>query len=143
MIQVILNRVQGDYGFEAKDAQGHIIRTDSSLENGGENFGARPMQLLLMGLGSCSAIDVVAILKKQRQNIEAFSIDIKGEREQGKEPSLWKTINMVFELKGDIDEDKAKRACALSIDKYCSVAETLRRAGAEITWQVKVQAPVS
>lgn len=143
MIQVSLNRVQGDYGFEAKDAQGHIIKTDSSLENGGENFGARPMQLLLMGLGSCSAIDVVSILKKQRQGIEAFSIDIKGEREQGKEPSLWKTIYMAFELRGDIDEDKAKRACALSIDKYCSVAETLRRAGAEIKWEVKITAPVS
>lgn len=143
MIQVSLNRVQGDYGFEAKDAQGHIIKTDSSLENGGENFGARPMQLLLMGLGSCSAIDVVSILKKQRQAIEAFSIDIKGEREQGKEPSLWKTIYITFELKGDIDEDKAKRACALSIDKYCSVAETLRRAGAEIKWEVKITAPVS
>lgn len=143
MIQVTLNRVQGDYGFEAKDAQGHIIKTDSSLENGGQNYGARPMQLLLMGLGSCSAIDVVGILKKQRQTIERFSIDIKGEREQGKEPSLWKSIHMIFELKGDIDEDKATRACALSIDKYCSVAETLRRAGAAISWEVKVSEAVS
>ena len=143
MIQVSLTRVQGDYGFEAKDAQGHIIKTDSSLENGGQNFGARPMQLLLMGLGSCSAIDVVSILKKQRQQIEDFSIDIKGEREKGKEPSLWETIHVVFELKGAIDEDKAKRACALSIEKYCSVAETLRRAGAKITWEVKLSAPVS
>ena len=50
---------------------------------------------------------------------------------------------MVFELKGDIDEEKAKRACSLSVDKYCSVAETLRRAGATITWEVKVNAPIS
>lgn len=138
MIEITLNRVQGDYGFEAKDALGHIVKTDSSIENGGENYGARPMQLLLMGLGSCSGIDIVSILKKQRQTIEGFSMNIKGEREQGKEPSLWTKVHVVFELKGAIDEEKAKKACALSVDKYCSVAETLRRAGAQITWEVKV-----
>ena len=138
MIEITLNRVQGDYGFEAKDALGHIVQTDSSIENGGENYGARPMQLLLMGLGSCSGIDIVSILKKQRQTVEGFSINIKGEREKGKEPSLWTKVHVVFELKGAIDEEKAKKACALSVDKYCSVAETLRRAGAEITWEVKV-----
>ena len=143
MIQVTLDRVEGDYGFEAKDAQGHIIKIDSSLENGGANFGARPMQLLLMGLGGCSGIDIVSILKKQRQVVEGFKMTIQGEREQGKEPSLWKTVHIVFELSGQVDEDKAQRACALSIDKYCSVAETLRRAGAAITWEVKVTAPIS
>ena len=143
MIQVTLDRVEGDYGFEAKDAQGHIIKIDSSLENGGANFGARPMQLLLMGLGGCSGIDIVSILKKQRQVVEGFKMTIQGEREKGKEPSLWKTVHIVFELSGQVDEDKAQRACALSIDKYCSVAETLRRAGATITWEVKVTAQIS
>ena len=138
MIAVELERVSGDFGFEAKDAAGHIIRTDSSAESGGANFGARPMQLLLMGLGSCSAIDVVAILKKQKQPIDGFKIKIAGEREKDKVPALWKTIHMVFELEGAIDADKAKRACELSIEKYCSVAETLRRAGAAITWEVKL-----
>lgn len=138
MIEITLDRVAGDYGFEAKDAQGHIIKIDSSAENGGANFGARPMQLLLMGLGGCSGIDIVSILKKQKQTVEGFKINIKGEREAGKEPSLWKNIHIVFELAGQVDEDKAARACSLSIDKYCSVAETLRRAGATITWEVKL-----
>lgn len=142
MIEITLDRKEGDFGFEAKDAQGHIIKIDSSLENGGANFGVRPMQSLLMGLGGCSGIDVVSILKKQRQVIESFKMTIQGEREQGKEPSLWKTIHIVFELSGQVDEEKAKRACVLSIDKYCSVAETLRRAGASITWEVKVTAPI-
>lgn len=138
-----MDRVVGDYGFEAKDALGHTVKIDSSIENGGSNYGSRPTQLLLMGLGSCSGINVVSILKKQKQTIESFKINIKGRREKDKTPSLWEVIHMVFELKGDIDEEKAKRACSLSVDKYCSVAETLRRAGATITWEVKVNAPIS
>jgi putative redox protein len=138
MIEITLDRVQGDYGFEAKDQQGNVIKTDTSLEGGGSNAGARPMQMLLMALGGCSGIDVVSILKKQRQTIEKFKMHITGEREAGKEPSLWTTVHVIFELSGTIEEEKAKKACALSIDKYCSVAETLRRAGASVTWEVKV-----
>lgn len=138
MITIEVNRIAGDFGFEAKDANGHTLRLDTSDETGGSNFGVRPMQILLMGLGACSGIDIVSILKKQRLIIEGFSMKIKGEREKGKEPSLWETVHIDFELKGDIDKDKADRACALSINKYCSVAETLRRSGTKITWAVIV-----
>lgn len=138
MITIDIKRKSGDFGFEASDANGHMVRFDTSPETGGINFGVRPMQTLLMALGSCSGIDVVSILKKQRQPVEDFSMNIKGEREAGKDPSLWKNIHVNFELKGRIDMDKAKRACELSITKYCSVAETLRRAGCAITWEVSV-----
>ena len=138
MITVEINRKDGDFGFEAKDANGHIVRLDTSDETGGSNFGVRPMQSLLMGLGACSGIDIVSILKKQRLTIEAFSMKIRGEREKGKVPSLWETIHIDFELKGNIDQEKAERACDLSINKYCSVAETLRRSGTKITWKVIV-----
>lgn len=138
MIKIELERVQGDFGFEAKDAAGHTVKIDTSPEGGGTNFGVRPMQMLLMGLGGCSGIDIVNILKKQRQTIEGFSMKIEGEREAGKEPSLWKDVTIVFELTGAIDPDKARRACELSMDKYCSVAETLRRAGGDLKWEVRV-----
>lgn len=138
MIKIELERVQGDFGFEAKDAAGHTVRIDNSPEGGGSNFGVRPMQMLLMGLGGCSGIDIVNILKKQRQTVEGFRMHIEGEREAGKEPSLWKHVTIVFELSGAIDPEKARRACELSMDKYCSVAETLRRAGGELKWEVKV-----
>ena len=138
MIKIELERVEGDYGFEAKDANGHTVRLDTSPEGGGTNFGVRPMQLLLMGLGGCSGLDIVSILKKQRQTVETFSMKLEGEREKGKDVTPWKTVNVVFELTGNIDPDKAKRACELSVEKYCSVAETLRRAGCEITWEVRV-----
>jgi putative redox protein len=138
MIRIEVNRVQEDFGFEARDADGHVVRLDTSPATGGLQFGVRPMQMLLMGLGGCSGIDVVSILKKQRQQITAFKMIIEGEREQGKEPSLWANINIRFELSGQVEPEKARRACELSIEKYCSVAETLRRAGATIQWEVTV-----
>lgn len=138
MIKIELERVEGEYGFEAKDANGHVVRLDTSPDNGGINFGVRPMQMLLMGLGGCSGIDIVSILKKQRQTIDGFNMKIEGEREPGKEPSIWKNVTIIFELTGNIDPDKAKRACELSMDKYCSVAETLRRAGGDLKWEVRV-----
>jgi putative redox protein len=138
MVTIKLERVEGDYGFKASDENGHSILTDTSSENGGTDFGVRPMQAVLMALGSCSAIDVVSILKKQRQTPDSFSIMIKGEREKDVVPALWKTIEMHFTLSGDLDEDKARKACSLSVEKYCSVAETLRRAGASIEWKLTV-----
>lgn len=138
MIKVELERVNGAFGFEAKDANGHTVKIDTSLETGGENFGVRPMQLLLMGLGGCSGIDILSILKKQRQNVTNFKIHIEGERAPGVDPSLWKNITVVFELEGEVDRDKAEKACALSMQKYCSVNETLKRAGATIDWKVVV-----
>lgn len=138
MIQIEVNRVNGDFGFEAKDAAGHIARMDTSLETGGLDFGIRPMQMLLMGLGGCSGIDIISILKKQRQPVEGFRILIEGKREPGKEPSLWQTINLVIELKGTIDPDKAQKACELSMEKYCSVAATLREAHCHITWEMRL-----
>jgi putative redox protein len=138
MPKIKLSRVSGDFGFEATDENNHTIRMDSSPESGGQNFGVRPMQMLLMGLGGCSAIDVIAILKKQRQEVKDYQMIINGDREKGKEPSLWKEITIEFHLYGDIDEDKAAKAVELSVNKYCSVAATLTNAGAAIKWQVFV-----
>jgi putative redox protein len=140
MVNIELTRIEGDFGFEAKDANGNVVRMDSNPELGGKGFGARPMQLLLMGMGGCAGIDIVSILKKQRQIVEGFDMKIEGEREPGVEPSLWKTVNIIFELTGNIDLDKARKACALSMDKYCSVAATLRKSGSNISWDVRVVA---
>ena|SRR5688572_12666635 len=138
MIKIDIERVNGDYGFEARDSNGHIVRMDTSPETGGENFGNRPMQLLLIALGGCSGIDIISILRKQRQDVQGFSAHIEGNRQAGVEPSLWQHVNLVYNLKGNIDLEKAKRACELSMRKYCSVAETLRLAGCEMKWEVRV-----
>ena len=138
MVHVEVRRVSNDYGFEGEDAFGHKVKMDSSPESGGHNFGIRPMQMLLMGLGGCSGIDVVSILKKQKQSLADLRILIDGERETGKEPTLWKHIRITFEMTGAVDPEKAKRACALSIEKYCSVAATLMGSGCKINWELNV-----
>lgn len=138
MPKIELSRVKGEFGFEATDEYNHTVRMDSSPESGGWDFGVRPMQMLLMGLAGCSAIDMLTILKKQRQEVKNYKMVVNGDREAGKEPSLWKEINIEFHLYGDIDKDKAVKAAELSIDKYCSVAATLNKAGAKIKWQVFV-----
>ncbi|HEY0679645.1 MAG TPA: OsmC family protein [Chitinophagaceae bacterium] len=142
MLKIEVNRVSGDFGFEARDIYGHTARLDNSPESGGGNFGIRPMQMVLMSLGGCSGIDVISILKKQRQEVSRFNMIIEGEREPNKEPSLFIRIQVSFELEGEIDPAKAYRACQLSIDKYCSVAETLRRSGANISWNVQVNGSI-
>ena len=138
MVKIDLERVGEPAAFEAKDEEGHIVRIDTSPAKGGKNYGVRPMQLLLMGLGGCSGIDVLSILKKQRQEVKSFRMHIEADREQGKDVNLWTDITLVFVFGGDIDRAKAERACALSIDKYCSVAETLRRAGSNFNWRLEI-----
>ncbi|MDQ6888880.1 MAG: OsmC family protein [Bacteroidota bacterium] len=135
MNRIEMERTEGDFGFEVKDQNDHLLKTDSSEESGGSNFGFRPMQLLLSALGTCSAIDMIAILKKQKQTIRQFKIIVEGEREQDKIPSLWKAIHVIFTIEG-VEKDRAEKAAALSMEKYCSVAETLRRSGTAITWNV-------
>jgi putative redox protein len=127
-----------DFGLTITDAKGHTMKIDIPADQGGHGDGFRPMQTMLSALCGCSAVDVISILKKQRQKLDGLLIKVDGERQHGVEPSLWEKVHLLFELKGEIDPGKASRAVELSISKYCSVAETLRRAGASITWEVMV-----
>jgi putative redox protein len=135
-MKVILNRLDDAFQFEAKNESGNSVIFDIDPESGGKGNGIRPMQSLLMAMGGCSAIDVIMILKKQKQEITGFIIEIDGEREKGKEPSLWETAKAIFHLEGTIDPEKAKRAVQLSMEKYCSVSQTLEKAGAKISWEI-------
>lgn len=137
-MKVVLKRLNDAVHMEARNEDNVVMHFDGTKDIGGQNLGVRPMQSLLMAMGGCSAIDVLMILKKQRQVVEDFTIEIEGERESGKEPALWKKAHVLFIFKGSVDADKAQRAVELSMDKYCSVAETLRRAGAIITYETKI-----
>lgn len=131
-------RTHGNYGMTITDTTGNSMQMDIPLDQGGEGKGMRPMQTVLAALCGCSAVDVVSILKKQKQTLSSFKISIDGEREKDKEPAMWETVQIVFELNGEVESNKAFRAVKLSVDKYCSVAETVRRAGATITYKVLV-----
>ncbi len=126
-MEVVLNRLDQDFHFEATGSSPVSVHIDAAEGIGGHNAGARPMELLLMGLGGCTAIDVILILKKQRQIIEDFQIRVQGDREkiEGTEKTPFRQINIQFELKGEIDGNKALRAIQLSMDKYCSATAQL------------------
>ncbi|SHF88947.1 putative redox protein [Flavobacterium micromati] len=124
-MKVTLNRVNDNFHFELKNERGHIVNVDSRPEFGGDDKGASPMELVLMSVAACSAIDMISILKKQRQEITSFKAEVEGERVQVEEAKPFKNIHIVFYLEGDIKEDKAAKAAQLSFEKYCSVSKTL------------------
>lgn len=137
-MKVTLTRLDDAFHFEARGEGGVSMHFDASPDIGGHGLGVRPMQALLMAVGSCSAIDVLSILKKQRQHVTGCHIEIDGARQQGQEPSLWERVHVIFLLEGEIAPEKAQRAVQLSMEKYCSVSKTLEGAGATITWGVRV-----
>lgn len=122
---------------EATNEDGTAISLDSSPDIGGMKLGFRPMQLLLVGIGGCSGIDIINILKKQKQPLEDIQITVNADREQDKTPSLFEKIHVSFTLKGKLDENKVKRAVALSMDQYCSVARVLEKT-ANISYSYKI-----
>jgi putative redox protein len=126
-MEVVLKRLDDDFHFEGMGTSSVPVHIDAAEGIGGHNAGARPMELLLMGIGGCTAIDVILILKKQRQSIEDFQIRISGTREkiEGTEKTPFREINIQFELKGPIDGNKALKAIQLSMEKYCSATAQL------------------
>lgn len=137
-MKVEIQRKDNDFLMEATDSSGNKVLMDAGPSIGGKGKGASPMQMLLMALGGCSAIDIILILKKQRQEVDDLQISVEGEREDVKDgAALFEKIEVKFMLKGKIDKDKAERAVQLSMDKYCSVAKTLEKS-ASITYTVTV-----
>ena len=124
-MKIELNRINKELHFQGTGITDVAVNIDGSPEIGGENAGARPMELILMGLGSCSAIDIVQILKKQKQSLIDFGIQIQAQREN-KIPAVFKTIDIHFSLKGKLEEKKVERAIELSMTKYCSVTAMLK-----------------
>ncbi len=133
-MKVELTRVDEAFHFEAVGASNVIQHIDANVDIGGHNLGARPMEMILMGLGGCTAIDVILILKKQRQVIEDLKISLEGDREkiEGTEMSPFRKINIHFAFKGQLDASKVEKAIKLSMEKYCSATAQLSPS-AEIT----------
>jgi putative redox protein len=134
-MKITLNRINNDYHFQLKNERGHIVELDNKTEFGGNDLASSPMELLLMGVAGCSAIDVISILKKQRQEITSYKTEVEGIREQIEEAKPFKEIIVTIFLEGNINEEKALKAAQLSFEKYCSVSKTLERT-AKINYKV-------
>ncbi|MBD3754426.1 MAG: OsmC family protein [Gammaproteobacteria bacterium] len=117
---------QGGLAFEGQTDSGHSIVMDAAPEVGGENKGARPMEMVLLGLGGCSSIDVVMMLNKsQPDQVKDCQVEITAERADSV-PKVFTQIHMHFKVYGtDLNPKKVERAVNLSAEKYCSVSKML------------------
>jgi putative redox protein len=122
-MQVAKIRWVGADQFIAVGPSRHAVPIDSDRQS---NTAPGPMELLLLALGSCTATDVVDILKKKRQKLESLEVEVSGER-ANEPPAVWVKLEIVYRLKGHLDEKAVRDAIQLSEDKYCSVAAMLRK----------------
>jgi len=123
-----------DQKFVATSPSGHTINIDSDRHS---NTAPGPMELVLMALGACTATDIVSILRKKRQKLESLEVVCSGER-AAEPPTVWKKLEIVYRLRGQLDDQAVKYAIQLSEDKYCSVAAMLKKTAA-VSWRYEIQ----
>jgi putative redox protein len=123
--------------FVAETGSGHIVAMDGAPEGGGHNLAPRPMEMVLLGTGGCTAYDVVLILKRGRQDVRGCSVKLEAER-AGEDPKVFTRINFHFTVSGkNLNPATVERAIQLSHDKYCSASIMLAKT-AEITHTVEI-----
>jgi len=123
----------GDQKFLGIGPSGHAVAFDSDRES---NKAPGPMEMVLMALGACTATDMVTILEKKRQKLQSLEVVCSGER-AADPPRVWIRLDIVFRLRGAVEESAVKHAMALTEEKYCSVAATLKKS-AEISWRYEI-----
>ncbi len=124
--------------FIGKSKSGHSVVMDTSQKVGGEETAPTPMEYIILGLGGCTGMDVISILKKMKQDITVFSIDIDYENADDY-PKVYTKIHIIYHITGhNLVEDKVKRAIVLSQDKYCSVSAMLKET-AELSWELDMR----
>ncbi len=134
-MKIKLNRINDDFLFECTNSAGNSILLDNTSQPDAK--GVSPMESVLMAVAGCSGIDVVAILKKQRQNITHFSAEVEGERVPVDEAKPFKTMKVTFFIEREVEPKKALKAAELSFGKYCSVSKTLEP-NVEVNYEVFV-----
>ncbi len=124
--------------FVGSSDSGHAVVMDGPVDGGGRNLGLRPMEMVLLGTGGCTAYDVVDILKKSRQPIRDCEVEIDAER-ANEAPKVFTRIHIRFIVTGKgLSEAAVKRAVDLSAEKYCSASIMLKRAGVEISHDYRI-----
>ena len=121
--------------FVAEAGSGHTFTMDGSADVGGRNLGARPMEVMLMAMGGCTAIDVVSMLKKQRQDILGVEVSLVGERAT-EHPMVYSEVKVVYTVRGrKLSRPLVERAVSLSDEKYCSATAMFKKT-AKVTHEV-------
>jgi putative redox protein len=116
--------------FQARAGSGHSLTIDGPAEAGGEDRGFRPMELMLLGLAGCMALDVLTILRRMRQPVSAYQVDIQGERAE-QPPRVYTEVTIEHTLQGDgLTDDAVQRALSLAESKYCSASAMFAKTAA-------------
>lgn len=120
-MDVSLERIHDRIQFEAENESGYTftVASDEEME------GVSPMEMVALGLGGCSSVDVLSILETQRQSVEAYDVDVEAERASDEVPAVFTTLHVHYVVDGDVAPEKVRRAIELSLDKYCSVSHML------------------
>jgi putative redox protein len=127
MKETIKTRWLNDLAFET-EVDGHKIYLDTSQEHGGKNTGPRPKQLMMVALAGCTAMDVASILKKMRENVEEFTVEVEGELAE-EHPKKYESMKVIYRLKGkEISRKNVEKAVNLSATKYCGVSANYLKA---------------
>jgi putative redox protein len=123
--------------FLGESGSGHAIVMDGAPEAGGRNIGVRPMEMLLLGLGGCTAFDVVMILEKSREKITGCEVELDAER-ASTDPKVFTRVKFVYTLTGkDLNRAAVERAINLSAEKYCSASKMFEMtATLEHEWKI-------
>ncbi len=124
-MHLTLNQLEG-FKLEIKNPLNQSVFVDGPTTIGGTGDGFRPMELILAGLASCSSFDILSILKKAKQQVDAFKIDVTSQRSE-EIPKVFTKIKLHFIVEGNILESHLKRAIDLSMKKYCSVSAMLSK----------------
>jgi putative redox protein len=127
----------GRQKFVALSPSGHSVPIDSDRES---NTAPGPMELVLLALGACTATDIVIILEKKRQKLQSLEVICSGER-AAVPPTVWIKLEILYRIRGTVDEGSARHAITLSEEKYCSVAAMLQKS-AKITWRLELLPPL-
>jgi len=123
--------------FLGESGSGHGVVMDGAPEAGGRNLGPRPMEMLLLGLGSCTAFDVVMILEKAREKVTDCEVELDAERAT-EEPKVFTKVKLIYTIRGhDLNPAAVERAVKLSSEKYCSASKMFEKT-AELTHEIRI-----
>jgi putative redox protein len=123
--------------FVATDSAGRSVVLDTTPEQGGDSRGVKPMELLLMALAGCMAMDIVSILKKKRADVTRLKAELEGTRSEN-DPKRFTDIKVVFKANREVKLADLQRSLELSRDKYCSVSATLQVAP-KVSYEVALE----
>ncbi len=126
MPTIAKSKLAGSMKFIARTGSGHEVTMDATPKGGGEDTAPRPAELPFVGLSGCTGMDVISILRKMRQDVTSFEVEVEGLERREEYPKHWTEIRVIFHVEGEVDGEKLARAIDLSRTRYCGVSALMK-----------------